>query len=176
MSDAETSTTGTETSTAPPAPPPLPLRRHLNGLVLGGLLTTLAIPIGSTIAEYEGEVWPNLFTLAAALTAFCLLAVGLRLGPTRDSRKVARHGVPAVAVVERVAKVPMTLSKGDDGPTVAQVMRLDLRVEVEGEPVSRVRLRRWVRVDRIEELQPGAVLAAKVLPGRPQDPALGLRR
>lgn len=168
-----------ETTAAPTAAAPrrsLPLKRHLNGLVLGGLLTTLTIPVGSTIAEYEGEVWPNLLTLAAALTAFGLLAVGLRLGPTRDSRKVARHGVPAEAVVERVAKVPMTLSSGDDGPTVAQVLRLDLRIEVDGEAVTRVRLRRWVRVDRIDQLQPGSVLAAKILPDRPQDPALGLRR
>lgn len=158
------------------APPRLPLCRHLNRLVIAGLLTTLTIPIGSTVAEYEGEVWPNVFTLAAALSAFLLLAVGLRLGPTKDSRRVASKGIPARLVVERVAKVPMTQSRGDDGPTVAQVMRLDVRVEAEGEPVTRVRLRRWVASEHLERLQPGTVLPAKVLPGRPQDPALGLRR
>lgn len=157
-------------------PPPLPLRRHLNGLVLGGLLSTFTIPIGSAVAEYVGEVWPNLLTLAAALTSFLLLAFGLRLGPTRDSREVARHGVPARAVIEQAKRTSMTQSQGEDGPAVAQVVRLDLRVEAEGEPVTRVRLRRWVRVDRLDHLQPGTVLAAKVLPGRPQDPALGLRR
>ena len=157
-------------------PPPLPLRRHLNGLVLGGLLATLTMPIGSAAAEYAGEVWPNVFTLTSAVTAFILLAVGLRTGPTKDSRKVARRGLPARAVVEGVKRLSMTQSRGEDGPTVAQVVRLDLRVEAEGEPVTRVRLRRWVRVDRLDALQPGAVLAAKVLPGRPQDPALGLRR
>lgn len=157
-------------------PPPLPIRRHLNGLVLGGLFSTLTIPIGSTAAEYAGEVWPNVFTLAAALTAFLLLALGLRLGPTKDSRKVARHGVPARAVIERAKRTSMTQSRGEDGPTVAQVVLLDLRVEAEGEPVTRVRLRRWVRVDRLDHLQPGVVLPVKVLPGRPQDPALGLRR
>ena len=157
-------------------PPPLPWRRHLNWLVVSGLLTTLTIPIGSTIAEYEGEVWPNLFTVAAALTAFFLLAVGLRLGPTKDSPEVARNGVPARVVVERVDRLPMTQSRGENGPAVAQVVRLDLLVEAEGEPVTRVRLRRWVKVDKLEQLEPGAVLSAKVLPGRPQDPALGLRR
>lgn len=156
-------------------PPPLPLRRHLNWIVLAGLLTTLTIPIGSTVAEYEGEVWPNVFTLGAALVAFVLLAVGLRLGPTKDARKVARDGVPARAVVERVTRVPLSKSGGEDGPPVAQVMRLDLRVEAEGEPATRVRLRRWVHVDKLDRLQPGTVLQAKVLPGRPQDPALGLR-
>jgi hypothetical protein len=158
------------------APPPLPLRRHLNWLVISGLLTTLTIPIGSTIAEYEGEVWPNAFTLGAALTAFLLLAFGLRLGPTKDARKVAREGKPARVVVERVVKVPMTQSRGEDGPTVAQVLLLDVRVEAEGEPVTRVRLRRWVATEKVDRLQPGTVLPAKVLPGRPQDPALGLRR
>ena len=155
-------------------PPPLPLRRHLNWLVISGLLTPLTIPLGSTIAEYEGEVWPNVFTLASALAAFVLLAIGLRLGPTTDARSVARNGIPARAVVERVDRVPMTKSSGGNGPTVAQVMLLDLRVEAEGEPVTRVRLRRWVHVDMLDQLQPGAVLDATVLPGRPQDPALGL--
>jgi hypothetical protein len=158
------------------APPPLPWRRHLNWLVVSGLLTTLTIPIGSAVAEYEGEVWPNVFTLAAAASAFVLLALGLRLGPTKDARKVAREGRPARAVVERVVRLPMTQSRGEDGPTVAQVVRLDLRVEADGEPSTRVRLRRWVAVDKLDRLQPGAVLPAKVLPGRPQDPALGLRR
>jgi hypothetical protein len=157
-------------------PPPLPLRRHLNWLVISGLLTTLTIPIGSTVAEYEGEVWPNLFTLAAAVAAFVLLALGLRLGPTRDSPAVARDGVPARVVVERVVKLRLAQSGGEDGPTVAQMVRLDLRVEAEGEPVTRVRLRRWVHVDKMGRLKPGHVLAAKVLPGCPQDPALGLRR
>jgi len=158
------------------APPGLPLSRHLNRLVVAGLLTTLTVPIGSTVAEYEGEIWPNVFTLAAALVAFLLLAFGLHVGPTKDARKVAVQGVPARVVVERVARVPMAQNRGGDGPTVAQVMRLDLRVEAEGEPVTRVRLRRWVHVDKIPQLVPGAVLAARVLPGRPQDPALGLRR
>lgn len=157
-------------------PAGLPLRRHLNGAVIGGLLATLTIPVGSTVAEYQGVVWPNLFTLGAALTAFALLVVGLRLGPTKDDRKVARHGVAAHAVVERAARLPMTKGRGEDGPVVAQVVRLDLRVEAEGEPVTRVRLRRWVRVDKLPDLYPGAVLDAKVLPGRPQDPALRLRR
>lgn len=157
-------------------PAPLPLRRHLNGLVVSGLLATLTIPIGSTVAEYAGEVWPNVFTLAAALTAFLLLSIGLRLGPTRDPRRAARDGVPARAVVERVVRLSMTQSRGEDGPTVARVVRLDLRVEAEDEPVTRVRLRRWVRVDKLDQLQPGAVLAAKIRPGQPQDPALGLRR
>ena len=158
------------------APGPLPLRRHLNGLVIGGLLTTLTIPVGSTIAEYEGEVWPNLFSVASALTAFLLLAVGLRVGPTTDDRRVARNGIPARAVVEGVTRVPMTQSRGQAGPPLAQVMLLDLRVEAEGDPATRVRLRRWVQADRLGELHPGAELEAKVLPGRPQDPALGLRR
>jgi hypothetical protein len=79
-------------------------------------------------------------------------------------------------VVERVTRLPMTQSRGEDGPTVAQVVRLDLRVEAEGEAKTRVRLRRWVAVDKLDGLVPGAVLDAKVLPGRPQDPALGLRR
>ena len=157
-------------------PLPLPLGRHLNGLVLGGLVTTLTVPIGSAVAEYSGRVWPNVFTLAAALTAFILLAFGLRLGPTRDAGDVAREGRPATAVVEQVVRLSMARSRGENGPTVARVVRLDLRVEAEGEPVTRVRLRRWVSVDRLDQLQPGAVLSAKVLPGRPQDPALGLRR
>ena len=158
------------------APPPLPLRRHLNWLVISGLLTTLTIPLGCTIAEYEGEMWPDLFSVASALTAFLLLAIGLRVGPTMDDRRVARDGIPARAVVEGTTRVPMTQSRGGDGPAVAQVMLLDLRIEAEGEPVTRVRLRRWVQVDKLGQLQPGAVLDAKVLPGRPQDPALGLRR
>ncbi len=157
-------------------PPSLPLHRHVNWLVTGGLLATLTIPLGSTAAGYQGSRWPNLFTLGAGLVAFCLLAVGLRLGPTTDSRKVARLGNPAEVVVERSVRLPMTQRRAQDGPAGAQVVRLDLRVESEGEPVTRVRLRRWVRADRLGELEPGAVLSAKVLPGRPQDPALGLRR
>jgi len=157
-------------------PAPLPLRRHLNGLVVLGLLTTLTIPVGSTVAEYQGAVWPNLLSLAAALSAFFLLVVGLRLGPTSDAGEVARHGGPAQAVVEGAVRLSMTQTKGGGAPAAAQVVRLDLRVEAEGEPVTRVRLRRWVRADRLDELRPGAVLTAKVLPGRPQDPALGLRR
>jgi hypothetical protein len=158
-----------------PRPPPLPLRRHLNGLVLGGLLSTLTIPIGSAAAEYSGEVWPNVFTLAAALTSFLLLALGLRLGPTKDSRKVARRGVRARAVIERAKETSMSQSRGEDGPTVAKVVLLDLRIEAEGEPVTRVRLRRWVRVDRLGQMRPGVALEVRILPGRPQDPALGLR-
>jgi len=154
----------------------LPLHRHVNWLVAGGLLSTLTIPLGSTVAEYQGSVWPNLFTVGAGVVAFCLLAVGLRLGPTTDARKVARLGNPAQVVVERAVRLPMTQTRGEDGPAVAQVVRLDLRVEADGEPVTRVRLRRWVRADRIDQLESGAVLAARVLPGRPQDPALGLRR
>ena len=157
-------------------PPPLPLRRHLNGLVLGGLLATLTMPIGSAAAEYAGEVWPNLFTLGSAVTAFALLAVGLRVGPTKDSREVARRGVPARAVIEGAKLTSMTQSRGEDGPTVARVVLLDLRIEAEGEPVTRVRLRRWVHVQRLGQMKPGVVLGAKILPGRPQDPALGLRR
>ncbi len=156
-------------------PPPLPLVRHVNGLVLGGLLTILAIPVGSTVAAYEGEGWPNLLTLAAALAAFVLLAFGLRVGPTKDDRNVASHGVPAEALVERAERLSMTESRGEKDP-VAQVVLLDLRVEAEGEPVTRVRLRRWVHIDNLDQLQPGAVLPAKILPGRPQDPALGLGR
>ena len=156
-------------------PRPLPVRRHLNWLVAGGLLATLAIPLGSTVAEYQGVAWPHVFTAAFAVAAFLLLWVGLRLGPTGDSRKVARDGVAASAVVHSVALLPMTRGQGGDGSAVARVVRLDLQIEVDGEPVTRVRLRRWVRADRIGRLQPGAVLAAKVLPGRPQDPALDLR-
>ena len=121
-------------------------------------------------------MWPNLFSVASALTAFLLLAIGLRVGPTTDDRRVARNGIPARAVVEGVTRVPMTQSRGQAGPPLAQVMLLDLRVEAEGDPATRVRLRRWVQADRLGELHPGAELEAKVLPGRPQDPALGLRR
>lgn len=157
-------------------PSRLPLRRHLNWIVISGLLATLTIPIGSTAAEYQGEVRLNLFSLAAALMAFLLLALGLSLGPTKDSRKVARYGGPARVVVERVDRLPLTQSRDEDGPTVAQVVRLDLRVEPEGEPVTRVRLHRWVHAGRLPYLFPGVVLEAKVLPGHPEDPALGLRR
>ena len=114
--------------------------------------------------------------MGAALIAFGLLAVGLRLGPTKDSRKVARRGVPARAVVERVKRVPLSQSSGEDGPTVAQVMRLDLRIEAAGEPVTRGATAPLGARRQARPAGAGAVLAAKVLPGRPQDPALGLRR
>ncbi len=159
-----------------PRPAPLPLRRHLNGVVLGGLLATLVVPVGSTIAEYEGQVWPNLLTLGAALVAFLLLVMGLRLGPTADAREVARDGVPARVVVERVVRLPLYLTEHGGDSTSAQMVRLELSVEVEGEPVTRVCLRRWVAADRLNQLRRGAVLDGKVLPGRPQDPALELRR
>lgn len=155
---------------------PLPIARHVNGLVAGGLLTILVIPIGSTVADYESRWWPHLLTVATAIIAFTLLAIGLRLGPTTDDRTVARQGVPAQAVVERAVGLSMSQSRGGgDRRKVAQVVRLDLRVEAEGEPATRVRLRRWVDADKLDQLEPGAVLAAKVLPGRPEDPALGLR-
>lgn len=154
---------------------PLPWRRHLNWLVLAGLVSTLAIPVGSVLAEYEGEPWLNLISLATAATAFTLLACGLGLGPTKDARRVARRGIPASATVEQAVSSNISLGS-DDGPTQAKMVRLDLRVEAEGEPPVRVRLRRWVHVDRLPGLQPGVVLPATILAGRPQDPALGLRR
>lgn len=154
-------------------PGSLPWRRHVNGLVLGGLLTALAIPFGSTLAEYEGEPMLNLISLGTAAVAFGLLAWGLSLGPLRDDRRVARRGIPARVVVEEAKASSMTMSRNDSA--VARVVRLDVRVEPEDGPSVRVRLRRWVQINRLPELAPGAVLAAKVLPGRPQDPALGLR-
>ncbi len=157
------------------SPRPLPWSRHLNRLVVAGLLTTLAIPVGSALAEYEGEPWLNLISLAIAATAFALLVCGLALGPTKDARRVAQDGVPATAVVERAVRSNITLSRSN-GPVVARVVRLDVRVEAEDEPAVRLRLRRWVHVDRLHQLQPGAVLPAKVLAGRAQDPALGLLR
>lgn len=155
-------------------PQPLPWGRHRNGQVTVGLLFALGVPVGSALAEYEGQPLLNLISLATAATAFGLVAWGLRLGPTTDDRRVARHGVAARAVVEDAVASNITDSTSD-GPTVARVVQIDLRVEVEGEPDVRVRLRRWVHVDRIHQLQPGFVLDAKILPGRPQDPALGLR-
>lgn len=157
-------------------PRPLALRRQVNRLVIAGLVTTLLVPVGSTAAEYQGTWWPNLFSVATAVVAFFLLAVGLRLGPTKDARGVARRGVPAQAMVERFQQLPMIRGRGEKGPTAAQLVRLDLRVEAEGETTTRVRLRRWVQVDKLEQLERGAVLEAKILPGHPQDPALGLHR
>lgn len=154
---------------------PLPWRRHLNWLVVAGLLTTLAIPAGSALAQYEGNRWLNLVSVATAVAAFALLACGLTLGPTKDSRRVARRGVPATAFVERA--VPTNISAGrEHGSAPARVVVLDLRVETEGEQPVRVRLRRWVHADRVAQVRPGSLLPAKVLAGRPLDPALDLRR
>jgi len=158
------------------APPRLPWRRHLNGFVIAGLISTLVIPLGSALAVYEDEQLFILLSLFAAAIAFVDLVIGLRLGPTGDDPRVARNGESAQAVVERAVPLKVTGRQGGRNASVTRLVRLDLRVEADGEPTIRVRLRRWVDVDALELLHPNAVLPARVLPGCPQDPALGLRR
>lgn len=160
----------------PDAPPRLPWRRHLNGFVVAGLLSTLVIPLGSALAEYDSQPLFILLGLSGATIAFVGLVIGLRLGPTRDDPRVAQHGEAAQALVERAVPLRVTRRQGGRAAPVTRLVRLDLRVEADGEPTTRVRLRRWVDVDALERLHPDAVLSARVLPGRPEDPALGLRR
>lgn len=159
----------------PDFPPRLPWRRHLNGFVVAGLLSTLVIPLGSALAKYEGEPLFMVLGLSAATIAFVDLVIGLRLGPTGDDPRAVHSGGPAQAVIERAVPLKVTRRQGRTAP-VTRLVRLDLRVQADGEPTIRVRLRRWVDVDALERLHPDAVLPAKILPGRPQDPALGLRR
>lgn len=155
---------------------PLPWRRHLNGFVIAGVLTTLLIPVGSALAAYEGAPLFNLLSLGAGIVAFLILVIGLRIGPTGDDRRGAQHGRAAHAVVERAVPIRVTKRQRGRQPSAARLVRLDLRVEAADERTTRVRLRRWVNVGGLDRLEPGVVLPAKVLPGCPQDPALGLQR